>query len=49
MVANVLALNNLVYGRTVIVDCVSPVAESRKVWGDITLRTDVPLVNFQVI
>ena len=49
MVANELALNNLVFGRTVIVDCVNPVAESRKIWGDIALRADVPLVNFQVI
>ena len=49
MVANELALSNLGFGRTVIVDCVNPVAESRKVWGDIAQRADVPLVNIQVI
>ena len=49
MVANELALSNLRFGHTVIVDCVNPVVESRQAWSDIARRADVPLVNIQVI
>ena len=49
MVANELALSNLGFGRTVIVDCVNPVVESRKAWADIARHADVPLVNIQVV
>ena len=48
-VANELALSNLGFGHTVIVDCVNPVVESRQAWSDIAQRADVPLVNIQVI
>ncbi|WP_191485944.1 AAA family ATPase [Pseudomonas sp. FEN] len=49
MVANELALNNLRFGSTVIVDCVNPVSESRKAWNEIAIRAGVPLVNIQVV
>ncbi|MNC66045.1 hypothetical protein D3C75_1164010 [compost metagenome] len=49
MVANELALSNLRFGSTVIVDCVNPVIESRKAWSDIATRSGAPLVNIQVI
>ncbi|MBM1203024.1 AAA family ATPase [Pseudomonas fragi] len=48
-VANELALSNLGFGHTVIVDCVNPVVESRKAWADIAKCAEVPLVNIQVI
>lgn len=49
MVANELALSNLRFGSTVIVDCVNPVIESRKAWSNIAARSGAPLVNIQVI
>lgn len=49
MVANQLALSNLRFGTTVIVDCVNAVIGSRKAWSDIAARSGVPLVNIQVI
>ncbi|MCP2073522.1 UNVERIFIED_ORG: putative kinase [Pseudomonas lini] len=49
MVAYELALSNLRFGSTVIVDCVNPVIESRKAWSEIATRAGVPLVNIQVI
>ena len=49
MVAYELALSNLRFGSTVIVDCVNPVIESRKTWSEIATRAGVPLVNIQVI
>ncbi|WP_248800136.1 AAA family ATPase [Pseudomonas sp. MWU13-2105] len=49
MVANELALSNLRFGSTVIVDCVNPVSESRKAWNEIAIRAGVPLVNIQVV
>jgi predicted kinase len=48
-VANELALSNLRFGSTVIVDCVNPVLESRKAWSDIATGAGAPLVNIQVI
>ena len=48
-VAIELALSNLRVGHRVVVDCVNPVAESRKAWSDIAQRADVPLVNIEVI
>lgn len=47
-VANALALSNLLLGRTVVVDCVNPVAESRQAWSDTALSAGMPLVNIQV-
>jgi predicted kinase len=49
MVANELALSNLRFGTTVIVDCVNPVIESRKSWSEIATRSGAPLVNIQVV
>jgi len=49
LVANELALSNLNLGRTVIVDCVNPVIESRMAWSEIASRAGVRLVNIEVI
>ncbi|MGV6395952.1 AAA family ATPase [Pseudomonas caspiana] len=49
MVANELALSNLRLGRTVIIDCVNPVMESRVTWSEIASNSDVRLANIQVI
>lgn len=49
MVANELALSNLDLGRTVIVDCVNPVTESRLAWSEIASRAGVRLMNIEVI
>lgn len=49
MVANELALGNLLLGRTVIVDCVNPVIESRTAWREVAAKAGVRLVNIQVI
>jgi predicted kinase len=48
-VANEIALSNLGFDRTVIVDCVNPVAESRKGWSAIAARSGVPLLNIQIV
>ncbi|WP_082648081.1 AAA family ATPase [Lysobacter antibioticus] len=48
-VANELALSNLRFGSTVIVDCVNPVHESRKAWSEIANCSGVGLVNIEVI
>ncbi len=49
MVANELALSNLSLGRTVIVDCVNPVTESRMSWSEVASKADVRLMNIEVI
>ncbi|WP_434706407.1 AAA family ATPase [Pseudomonas sp. Z1-12] len=49
MVANELALSNLRLGRTVVVDCVNPVIESRTAWSEVASRAGSRLVNIQVI
>lgn len=48
-VANELALSNLRLGRTVIVDCVNPVLESRIGWSEVASRAGSRLANIQVI
>jgi predicted kinase len=48
-VANELALSNLRPGRTVVVDCVNPVIESRMAWREVASKAGVRLVNIQVI
>ena len=48
-VANQLALDNLLLGRKVIVDCVNPVMESRVAWNDIASDSGCRLVDIQVI
>jgi predicted kinase len=49
MVANELALSNLNLGRTVIVDCVNPVIESRMALSEVASRAGVRLMNIEVI
>ncbi|ETK17817.1 chloramphenicol phosphotransferase family protein [Pseudomonas sp. FH4] len=49
MVAYELARSNLRLGRTVIVDCVNPVIESRVAWSEIASHSGVRLANIQVI
>ncbi|NWL80351.1 kinase [Pseudomonas taiwanensis] len=49
VIANELALSNLRFGSTVIVDCVNPVAESRTAWREVAARADTPLVNVEVV
>ena len=49
MVANELARSNLRLGRTVIVDCVNPVLESRVAWSEIASQASSRLANIQVI
>lgn len=48
-VANALAEANLTGGRTVVVDCVNPVAESREAWRAIAARAGSPLVEVEVV
>ena len=48
-VANVLAEANLISGRTVVADCVNPVAESRMAWRGVAARASVRLVEVEVI
>jgi len=48
-VAHALAEDNLIPGRTVVVDCVNPVAESRRAWKAIALRAAVHLIEIEVI
>ncbi|WP_455924855.1 AAA family ATPase [Pseudomonas putida] len=47
--ANQLAADNLGCGRTVVVDCVNPVAESRQAWAQVAARSGVDLLNVEVI
>ena len=49
MVANELARSNLRLGRTVIVDCVNPVLESRIAWSEIASQASSRLANIHVI
>lgn len=48
-VANEIALSNLCFGNTVVIDCVNPVAESRNAWADIASRAGVSLLNVLVV
>jgi predicted kinase len=48
-VANVLAEANLLGGRTVVADCVNPVAASRDAWRAIALRAETRLIEVEVI
>jgi predicted kinase len=49
LVAFELALDNLRLGRTVIADCVNPVAESRAAWRDVATRAGARLVDILVV
>lgn len=48
-VANALAQANLGLGRTVIVDGVNPVAESRQTWREIADQQGLPLVDIEIV
>lgn len=47
-VADALAEANLADGRTVVVDCVNPVAASRKAWQALAARASVRLVEIEI-
>jgi predicted kinase len=48
-IANALATENLLIGRTVIADCVNPVAASRKGWREVADRCKARLVEIELI
>ena len=49
VIANALAAENLLIGRTVIADCVNPVAASRNGWRDTAKRCAARLVEIELI
>ena len=48
-VANALAAVNLALGRTVIADCVNPVAASRRAWRAVAVGAGIRLLEIEVI
>jgi predicted kinase len=48
-VANALAETNLRDGRSVVADCVNPVAESRAAWRSVAARAAVRLIEIEVV
>lgn len=48
-VANDVALGNLQIGSSVVVDCVNPVAESRRAWALVAAKAAVRLLDVQVV
>jgi predicted kinase len=48
-IANALATENLLIGRTVIADCVNPVAASRNGWREVADRCKARLVEVELI
>jgi len=48
-IANALATENLLIGRTVIADCVNPVAASRNGWREVADRCKARLVEIELI
>ena len=48
-IANAIAAENLLIGRTVIADCVNPVAASRNGWRDTAKRCAARLVEIELI
>jgi predicted kinase len=49
VIANALAADNLMHGRTVVADCVNPVLASRKGWRETALRCSAHLVEIEII
>jgi predicted kinase len=49
VIANALAVENLLIGRTVIADCVNPVAASRNGWRDTANRCAARLIEIELI
>jgi predicted kinase len=49
VIANALAAENLLIGRTVIADCVSPVAASRNGWRETADRCAARLIEIELI
>jgi predicted kinase len=49
VIANALAAENLLIGRTVIADCVNPVAASRNGWRETADRCAAPLVEIELV
>ena len=48
-VANAIAEANLIGGRTVIADCVNPVAESRAGWREVAARAAARLIEVEIV
>lgn len=49
MVAYALTETNLSLGRSVVADCVNPLAVTREAWRSVAQRAGAPLVNIEVI
>jgi predicted kinase len=49
VIANALAADNLMLGRTVIADCVNPVLASRNGWRETAFRCSARLVEIEII
>lgn len=49
VIANALAADNLLLGRTVVADCVNPVLASRNGWRETALRCAARLVEIEII
>jgi predicted kinase len=49
VIANALAVDNLMLGRTVVADCVNPVLASRNGWRETALRCSARLVEVEII
>ncbi len=48
-VANTLAESNFAIGQVVVADCVNPVGESRQAWRAITARSNVRLIEVELV
>ncbi len=49
VIANALAADNLILGRTVVADCVNPVLASRNGWRETASRCSARLVEIEII
>jgi predicted kinase len=49
VIANALAADNLMLGRTVVADCVNPVLASRQGWRETAMRCGARLVEIEVV
>ncbi|MBN8872639.1 MAG: AAA family ATPase [Rhodospirillales bacterium] len=49
VIGNALAASNLALGRTVIVDCVNPVPESREAWRETATRANAALLEIEIV
>ena len=49
VVANGIASDNLRNGRSVVADCVNPVAESRKAWSQVAAASGAAMIDIEVV